>query len=405
MVLGRHRAGHGRGFGVQAGGQVGGRCPLDVLLDVAQGDRRPGRQLVAEVERSVGEALVGEHPVDQSEVGGLRCGQAGRHPVELLGLGRTDQLGQEPAPAEVAGGPDAREGGDQDGPLGRHPQVGSQRDRQAGTGRRPWQCGDHRLGELTEGQRDLPLTVAEIGHPGLDRHRLVAARALVALVHPFHVAAGAEGAPGSGDHDHPDVGVGGDGRQGRGETPVDTAGQGVAPLRAIEGQHGHLADHLTEEVVGAGLERSALVRYVHDRSLSSWSLATCPDGGRGDAIDASGRIRTVRIPSSEGCRSTWCRPSPLSRGPPAPPRSTGPAARPVVRRATSSSSPGTDPSGSRAHHRHLRTGSFGSEPSTTTPSTTTSTSMSSPRPAGQGPPTSGSASSSRGSHTRIGDGT
>ena len=102
MILGGHRRHHVGGLGVEARGEIAHQCPVDVLLDRPVGERGPAGDTCRKGAPALVEVGVGEHPVDDAERKRVLGADPVAQQVQLLRLRRSDELGQEVAPAKVA---------------------------------------------------------------------------------------------------------------------------------------------------------------------------------------------------------------------------------------------------------------------------------------------------------------
>jgi len=176
---------------------------VEVALHIAVGDPRAPGEPRGERHGLVFEAHVGDDAIHDPECQGLLsvhdvCGE-----VELARLRGADELGEEPAAAEVARVADARERRREARRVGSDTEVARERERQARAGRRAPHHRDRRLRHLVEPPRHFharaePLCLLlERGPDGL-----------APLRHRLHVPARAEAAAGAREHDDPDLGVG-----------------------------------------------------------------------------------------------------------------------------------------------------------------------------------------------------
>ena len=161
--------------------------------------------------------------------------------VELAGLRRSDELGQEVAAAVVAGEADTGERGRQERRAGHDPQIAGQRQRQPATRRGPGQRRDGRLGDREQlARRRLLVDPLAMDRP-VDR--VVADGAVTAGGHRLDVTAAAEGAAGAGEHDAPDGRIELGGGQRVGERGRHRPGHRVARLGPVHRQRQHAVVH------------------------------------------------------------------------------------------------------------------------------------------------------------------
>ena len=95
---------------IEEGGQFGRFGQIHVLLDEAEGDPGAARQLPGKIDRRFPKHVVRMDAVDHSQRQGFIGMHRLRREVELAGLRRADEPGEEIAPPEVAGKTDLREG-------------------------------------------------------------------------------------------------------------------------------------------------------------------------------------------------------------------------------------------------------------------------------------------------------
>jgi hypothetical protein len=238
---------------VEHGAEVAVDRTVDVLLHVAVRDRGAGRELGRERSPCGVETVGGLDPIDDAEFESGRHVDAFGQVVQLLGLGGTDELGEEPGAAVVAGEADLGERGGDDGGVDRDAHVAGERERQTGARRRAGQHGQRRLGHLEQASGRVAVAQPLAVHARVPRRS--PAPGTATLGETLDVATRAERASRPGQDDTPDRIVGLGVRESGAEAGQHAVGHRIAALGTVHGDHGDavVVDRVPQ-VFAAGVE-------------------------------------------------------------------------------------------------------------------------------------------------------
>ena len=251
VVVGARAADHSIGLERERAAQVGANGAIEVLLHVAQRDRRTGGDRFRERPRARHQFVVGNDFVEDAERETFVGADATAGEVQLLRAGDADELRQQPAAAVVAGQADVRERRRDERALRRNAQIARERDRHPGAGRRARQRGDRRLREVEQPQRQRLLAVLQLAHRVFERRpRSVGRCALPPPPMPGHVAAGTERAPGAGDHHAAHGGIRLDGQQHLPQRRRQFVRQRVALVGPIQRDRRNAVFDLAQQLIG-----------------------------------------------------------------------------------------------------------------------------------------------------------
>ena len=270
MVGGPHGPDHALRLGGERAPEVPHDRPVHVLLHVAQ--RGPGS--VGEFQHQaarLGREVVERHdPVDDPQAQALLGRDAPCGHQQLLRRRRAHQPGEEPARSVVARQADVAEGGGDERVVRHDPQVGGERDGEAGAGRRPGQGGDDRLVQFRHPQGQRLLLLDQGGHGLVDRRRRLGRFAVSSAVRPHarDVAAGAEGAARAGEQDGAAARVRFEREQDAPQRRRQDVAQGVPLVRLVQRHRGDAVLEDAEELVRAGVDGDGgVVVHVADSPL------------------------------------------------------------------------------------------------------------------------------------------
>jgi hypothetical protein len=187
------------------------------------------------------------HPVHHAEAQRLLHVDPVGQQVELPGLGRTDELGQQVGAAIVAGKADFREGRGHRRGVGGNAHVAGKGEREPGAGRGTGQRCDGRFAHLIEPERGRAVRLA------LFLHAQEWVRRAAGSVHSRHgldVAARTERTPSTRENDAADFGIELGRRQLACHGIQHVGRQRIAKSRPVEGEDEHTIFAADEKILG-----------------------------------------------------------------------------------------------------------------------------------------------------------